>query len=59
MSIFIRVKRKCDGAEGLVKSARGSTNGLEWVTVVFDNNKTIARNVKISHFDVISIKLED
>lgn len=55
MSLSIRVRRKCDGETGVVKSGRGSSIGIEWVTVVFDNNLPVSKNVNISHFDIISI----
>lgn len=54
MGILIRVRRKCDGETGVIKGARGSNNGLQWVTVIFDRLPT-ARNVNISHFDIVSI----
>lgn len=59
MSLSIRVRRKCDGETGVVKSARGSSQGMNWVTVIFDRNLPIARNVNISHFDIVSIDTGD
>ena len=55
MSLSIRVRRKCDGETGTIKSGRGSNNGIEWLTVVFDRNIPTTKNARLSHFDVISI----
>jgi hypothetical protein len=55
MSLSIRVRRKCDGETGVIKSARGSSIGLDWVTVVFDRNIPVTKNANISHFDIISV----
>jgi hypothetical protein len=50
----IKVKRKCDGKIGTVKSAFGTADGFAHFVVVFDEHIP-SKKSKSSHFEIIGV----
>lgn len=50
----IKVRRKCDGKTGTVKSAFGTASGFEHFVVVFDENIPACK-AKASHFEILGV----